>query len=267
MTTIQEIPLNKIKSDDDFNCRGKITPRSVAELSENIDQHGLMQNLVVVPVDGSDTYLLLCGHRRFEAVKMLGWETVDCKIQAVGLSEHDRRIFNLLENVQREDLTLVQEALAIEPLLLAGDTEGDISKALDKSRGWVQIRRMVCVLPHVLHDAIDAKVITQENVRELYAHHAVHGADESFYQQVRWVKDQKTVGNLKNVSLKDFDDGKEKTSIAKVRNKAEIIVMQQRIQKLFSVACIEAKILGWAAGFITGVALDEALEKEVDDLK
>ena len=165
--------------------------------------------------------------------------------------------------MQRVDLDIVQEAMSLGPLFLAGMSRSEICGKLNKSDGWVQARQRVFELPHVLHPEIKDKVITTNNLKELHTKFLKEGASESFCADVRWIKERKAKG-AKGVSLADRAEKEEAKTAAKVRTQSEITSMQGRIQSMFGNTGMDAKLLGWAAGHISGDALEEAIKFECD---
>lgn len=99
---------------------GKYQPRmqmdetSLMELSESIKEQGLMQPILVRPID-KDKYEIIAGERRFRAAKLAGLEEVPVLIKEV--SDQNAAIMALIENMQREDLNPLEEAKGIQRLL------------------------------------------------------------------------------------------------------------------------------------------------------
>ena len=90
--------------------RRDFNEEEIASLAASIEEHGLIQPVVVVREGGS--YVLVAGERRLRAVKRLGWASVP----AIVISEKDQqriRLIQLIENVQRKDLSLVEKAEGI----------------------------------------------------------------------------------------------------------------------------------------------------------
>jgi ParB family chromosome partitioning protein len=114
----QTASLDDIRVDTDFNCRGAITPISVHELANNIRTAGLIEPVVVRPYDKDGfKYDLVAGFRRTQAFKNLRanepekYSEIPVVIKNVTLAE--AKILNLIENIHREDLNILQEARAL----------------------------------------------------------------------------------------------------------------------------------------------------------
>lgn len=127
-------------------------PRSelgdLTELTESIAQNGIYQELTVVPhgrnsTSGGwiDAYMVVIGHRRLAAAKRAGLETVPCKI--VEMSDREIQTTMLTENVQRSDLTPLEEANGIQMCLDLGIPEEDIAKEAGMSKTKIRTRKIL----------------------------------------------------------------------------------------------------------------------------
>lgn len=134
------------------NVRFKL--RKIPELVEDIRQRGLLENLVVwhkrikreahVLPDGRevwDRYILIAGHRRHEAIRILREEDPTA-FDAVPVTlfmgnEDDAKFAMLAENLGRDDLTPAEIAEAVYQMKLRGHAQAEIAKRLSKSQAWV----------------------------------------------------------------------------------------------------------------------------------
>ncbi|WP_053958180.1 ParB/RepB/Spo0J family partition protein [Sulfobacillus thermosulfidooxidans] len=133
---IQEVPLATIVVRD-VNVRLNIEDDpSFSELVTSIEQHGLLQPVVVTPDgDTPGQWRLLAGERRYRAVKTLGWTTILARI--VDVPESAWKIVMLTENVQRQDLAPWEEALGYQQLLDSGLSLRQLAKQLHKSPAYL----------------------------------------------------------------------------------------------------------------------------------
>jgi ParB family transcriptional regulator, chromosome partitioning protein len=112
----------------------------VAELAESIREYGLLQPIVVRSVD--EGYQVVAGHRRLEAVRALGWDTVPAVVQAA--DEAHAYLLSLVENLQREDLTPREESAALEVLVREhGWSTRQVAAAVKRSQAYVSKRLRV----------------------------------------------------------------------------------------------------------------------------
>ena len=130
---VVEIPIDKIQPNP-FQPRKHFDQTALEELAESIRMNGVLQPIIVKKI--ADGYMLVTGERRSKASKMAGFETVPAIIRDYNnqyLAE-----LALLENIQREDLTIVEEAqayqYAIESLNL---THLELAQKIGKSRSYV----------------------------------------------------------------------------------------------------------------------------------
>lgn len=110
----------------------------LTELADSIKKNGIMQNLTVVD-SGNDTYTIIIGHRRCAAAKLAGVETVPCAI--VEMSEKEQLATMLAENMQRADLTIVEQAEGIQLMLDLGESVADIAEQTGLSESTVRRRK------------------------------------------------------------------------------------------------------------------------------
>lgn len=140
------IPVSVIYFDRDFNCRGEFTPQSCAELSESMGTKGLKIPIIVQPREDAEgvpdgyEFRIVAGHRRYTAAKLfLSWDTIPATV-ITGLSAADARLINLIENLERKDLTLYQEAVALRKTFPEKLSYVKMAAAVNKSSGWVRLR-------------------------------------------------------------------------------------------------------------------------------
>ncbi|GIM28973.1 chromosome partitioning protein ParB [Clostridium polyendosporum] len=124
------IPLNKIKTNEN-QPRKYFDNEKIAELSESIKQHGIIQPLILKKED--DVYMIIAGERRWRAAKQIGLK----EVPAIIMDINDRELLeiSLIENIQREDLNPIEEAIAYQRLLNDFQlTQGELSERIGKSR-------------------------------------------------------------------------------------------------------------------------------------
>ena len=110
----------------------------LSELKESIRAHGVMQNLTVVPEEDGDGYRILIGHRRFAASEGVLNE-LPCVV-ATGLTNREQVGIMLVENMQRSDLTYIEQAHGFQMMMDLGDTVETISEKTGFSKATVKHR-------------------------------------------------------------------------------------------------------------------------------
>ena len=124
------IPLNSIVNNSD-QPRKFFDSDNIAELAESIKNHGIIQPLILKK-DGNK-YVIIAGERRWRAAKMLSLKEVPAIIME--LSDKEILEISLIENIQRQDLNPIEEALAYRKLIDDFNlTQQELSKRIGKSR-------------------------------------------------------------------------------------------------------------------------------------
>ncbi len=138
MKKLQNILISKIKPPANA-ARSLLDPDSITELADSIKKLGLLQPILIRKV--GKQYEIEAGHRRYLAVKQLGWESIDC-IALDTTDEDELHLERAHENLIREDLNPLDEAALIYKLVYEdGRGVDDTAKLLCKKPSWI-IRRM-----------------------------------------------------------------------------------------------------------------------------
>jgi ParB/RepB/Spo0J family partition protein len=164
------IPVTAIYYDADFNCRGEFTLQSVKELADSIVEAGrLICPVAVQPwteAKGFD-YRLIVGHRRFRAVTtFLKWTEIPAYV-CEGLSDHEARMLNLVENLQRKSLNVLEEARAIQNLYPRGVSLRQAAQELKQPTRWVHARLRLLRMPEAIQQKAAAGLLSQANLETL----------------------------------------------------------------------------------------------------
>ena len=116
-----------------FQPRRDMDPAALEELSNSIKAQGLMQPIVVRSVAGKNKYEIIAGERRWRASQMAELDTVPCLIKEV--PDEAAIAMALIENIQREDLNPMEEAIALQRLQDEFQlTHQQVAEAVGKSR-------------------------------------------------------------------------------------------------------------------------------------
>lgn len=146
--------------------RGSITPDSLEDLVQSIQEHGILEPLIVAHTPAG--YQIIAGERRWRASKIAGLKKVPVLIKETtprGMLE-----MALVENVQRTDLNPLERGQAFERLVVDFNiTTGDISKRIGKSPAFVSNSLRLLQLPDALKDGLLSGVITEGHARALAA--------------------------------------------------------------------------------------------------
>lgn len=158
---IVEINLNDLRANP-YQPRKKFDDDALNELSESIKEHGVFQPIIVKKsIKG---YEIIAGERRFRASKLAGKETIPAIIR--DFSDEQMMEIALLENLQRENLSAIEEAVAyknmVEKLNL---TQDELAKKVGKSRSYVTNILGLLRLPHEIQQMIIKNEISMGHAR------------------------------------------------------------------------------------------------------
>lgn len=167
--TFERIPVDRI-TPHDRNVRHDLG--DLDELAASIKAHGVLQPLVVAPVPisehpsleeltmGNEQYVLIAGHRRLAAAVKAGVESVPCIVRDDLDSLAKQLEAMLCENLQRTDLTVMEEADAYQQLELLGVKEAAIAKSTGRARKTVHQRLLLASLPTDRRQEFESNALT-----------------------------------------------------------------------------------------------------------
>ncbi|MGQ9881324.1 MAG: ParB/RepB/Spo0J family partition protein [Armatimonadota bacterium] len=176
--TVAEIPLSSIAPNPD-QPRRDIDRDSIEELAASIREHGVLQPIIVQPLpDGR--YQLVAGERRWRAARVSGLSTIPAIVRQV--SEEERLELALVENVQREDINAIDEAIAYRALMERfGMTQEEVARKVGKSRTAVANTLRLLTLEEEILDGLRQGKITEGHARALLM--APEGARMELYRR------------------------------------------------------------------------------------
>jgi ParB family chromosome partitioning protein len=130
-----------------FQPRREMDEDALNELAASIAQRGILQPLLVRPKPGEEAkYQIIAGERRWRAAQLVPLHDVPVLVR--GLSDTDAMAAGLVENLQREDLNAVEEAMGYQRLMTEFKlTQEKLSEALGKSRGHISHMLRILKLP------------------------------------------------------------------------------------------------------------------------
>lgn len=163
---VVQISLNEI-TPNRYQPRTIFNQEKIEELAQTIHTHGMIQPIVVREIDnGEQKYEIIAGERRFRAVTSLGWETVPAIVRQ--MNDKETASVALIENLQREELTVIEEAKAYEKLLNIHElTQEALAQRLGKSQSTIANKLRLLKLPDTVQTAILNKSITERHARAL----------------------------------------------------------------------------------------------------
>ncbi|MDZ5606619.1 nucleoid occlusion protein [Bacillus pseudomycoides] len=161
---IQEIPIANIIPNR-YQPRTVFDDARIDELALTIRTHGLIQPIVIRQYE-DDKYEIIAGERRFRAATKLGWEKVPAIIK--NLNDTETASVALIENLQREELTAIEEAVAYQKLIeLHNLTQEALAQRLGKGQSTIANKLRLLKLPEEIKRALLEKNITERHARAL----------------------------------------------------------------------------------------------------
>lgn len=165
---VVKIPIDKIIPNR-YQPRTVFDDEKIEELARTIHTHGVIQPIVIRPMtDDAGNYEIIAGERRYRAMKSLQWTEVPAIVR--NLNDRETASIALIENLQREELTAIEEALAYQQLLeLHSLTQEALAQRLGKGQSTVANKLRLLKLPQFVQDAILNREISERHARALIA--------------------------------------------------------------------------------------------------
>ena len=161
---VVKIPIDQVIPNR-YQPRTVFDEEKIEELSRTIHTHGVIQPIVVRRLD-EERYEIIAGERRYRAIKKLNWTEIPAIVR--DLNDKETASIALIENLQREELTAIEEALAYQQLLdLHSLTQEALAQRLGKGQSTVANKLRLLKLPECVQDAILQKEITERHARAL----------------------------------------------------------------------------------------------------
>ena len=149
-----EVPLDQVRPNP-YQPRKTFDEQRLKELAQSIQQHGVFTPILVKKSVGG--YELIAGERRLRASKMAGLENIPAMMEIA-----------LLENIQREDLNVIEEAKAYEKMIgKLGYTQEELARRIGKSREHVANTLRLLRLPQKIQEYVIAHQLSMGHVRAL----------------------------------------------------------------------------------------------------
>ena len=178
-----------------FNPRKHFDEASLYELADSIKQQGVLQPITVRPIDGTDRYEIVFGERRYRASVIAGSEEIPAIVSE--LSDETAEEMAITENLQRKDVTPIEEAAAYQKLIEGGrHTVQTLAVLFGKNENYIRTRlKFTALIPEIAtlleSDELTISVATEicrygEDIqREVYEKHL---QDEGTYNSWRGLK-------------------------------------------------------------------------------
>lgn len=178
-------------------------PVSLQQLADDIKVRGILQPLIVRPWQGEngEEYQLVVGERRFRAAQSIGLERVPALVRE--LADEEVQIISLIENIQREDLDIGDEAAYFKTLKEQFDHSiRDIARLVNKSKSYVEVRLKLADSPDLLASVRSGKIGVHSAA--LAARLGASDADESVREKDTSLQKEQSVREKDNLSVVNY---------------------------------------------------------------
>ena len=193
------VPIEKIYRDEQ-QPRKEFDEVKITELSQSIRENGLIQPLILSVRDG-DTYTIVAGERRWRASQEANLKIIPSLLLPEDL---DKDEISLIENIQREDLKISEEAKAYQRLIDKNNyTHENLAKIVGKSRSHITNLLRILNLHEYFFNLLNADVITMGHARALIGKKP-EDYDEEFLLKISKGK----------ISVRDLEKNKNKSKIS-----------------------------------------------------
>lgn len=279
------IPLKQIYADVNFNCRGQFTSADIVELARDVAAKGLIEPIIIRELWSTEElqkkqgfmYSLVAGFRRFAAYRANDAECIPVVLRHID-NEFECRDINAVENLQRKDLNLSQEAQAIKHYYAANWTLKDVAERISKSTGWVQIRYTLLGMPAEIQQAAAQGYILGQDILELNKYRGDRTEMLKMAGIIRDARKHKKGPNLTHVIKK-----KDYATTKKARSRLEIFELMETLRQAtkgrYEHQPMEAgdvitsqgnslatQVLAWAAGEIDSYTLHTHIRNFCDHI-
>ncbi|MDC7127051.1 MAG: ParB/RepB/Spo0J family partition protein [Spirochaetales bacterium] len=162
-TRVKNVPIDNVKGNPD-QPRKTFDQSSLKELSASIAEKGIIQPIIVEEKNGE--YIIIAGERRHRASKLAGLTEVPVIVK--DFSNNEKLEIALIENIQREDLNPVEEALAYRDLMERGNlNQEEVAKKVGKNRSTVANSLRLLKLPENIQTTLVKGVISSGHARAI----------------------------------------------------------------------------------------------------
>ena len=159
-----QLPVAEIEPNR-YQPRSIFNEEKISELAQTIHTHGMIQPIIVRKTE-DEHYEIIAGERRWRAVQSLDWEYIPGIIR--DMNETETASVALIENLQREELTVIEEATAYAKLIEMHElTQEALAQRLGKNQSTIANKLRLLKLPEAVQDALLNKKITERHARAL----------------------------------------------------------------------------------------------------
>lgn len=237
---VMEIPIENIVPNP-YQPRRVFSQAALEELSNSIKSYGILQPITVREIDGK--YELVAGERRFRAARMANLDVVPAIIN--NMNDESSAVLALLENLQREDLNFIEEAMGYENLIREHNfTQQQLAEKLGKNQSTIANKLRILRLPTEIKIKLVENDLTERHARAL-----LKLPNEELIKEVleKVIKNELTVKKTEKLIkdiLEELEDPQEPDKKANIRGTMGIRIYLNTMKQAFDAIIgtgIEAK--------------------------
>lgn len=234
---IESISLNKITAGV-YQPRRIFDQSEIEDLAQSIKENGLIQPIILRKSEGEGHYEIIAGERRFRAIKSLGHSKISAIVKKI--NNHEALELALIENIQRADLSPVEEAMGYKQLIDDFSyTQEQVSLKTGKSRAHIANLLRILNLPKSVQDLLEKGLITTGHAKAI-----VNSSDpESLARKIidlsLTVRDSENLLRIEKISANEKKHKSSSSRNNQSKNSGQIVDMENRLSQLID---CEAKI-------------------------
>lgn len=217
---IHEIKPNANQPRKDFS------EEKIEDLARSIEEHGIIQPIVLRRSGAG--YEIVAGERRWRAARRAGLKSVPCLVRE--LTDEQNAFMALIENMQREDLNAIEEAMGLDRLIASyGLTQEVVSKSIGKSRPYIANSLRLLKLPDEIQQMVSEGRLSGGHAR------AIVGLKERKVQlqtAKKCIDQNWTVRDIENFAKTTKSDPEKKKPKARPKNR-ELLALEDELKDIF----------------------------------
>lgn len=168
----RDILVNVIDADS-TQPRKHFDEGKLRELADSMAENGLIVPILLRPA--GDRYVIVHGERRYRAAILLGWSSIQAETRDIDTEA--ARWLALIENIQRDDLSPIEEAEAYRRMLDDGITQAELGKRIGKTQSHIAGKLRLLELPEMLKCYLDAKLLSEGHIKQLLRLRNIYTSD------------------------------------------------------------------------------------------
>ncbi|MDR0449579.1 MAG: ParB/RepB/Spo0J family partition protein, partial [Rickettsiales bacterium] len=163
---VKQIPVNQVAANHN-QPRRTFDENSIKDLAASVKERGVLQPILIRPVFGEGhLYEIIAGERRWRAAQMAGLAEIPALIKP--MTEENSAEVALIENIQREDLSPIEEAFGYKNLAdKFGYTDADVSRLMGKSESYIKNIQRLLGLPQDVQDLVNSGQLSASQARAI----------------------------------------------------------------------------------------------------